>query len=75
MFKFIQKCQKKKEECSKAFPKIMKHRGTGTVGLFSNSRDFTCLKSCGNTGLGRRGTTYDLLEWEDYNEEVVLKNC
>ncbi len=61
------------EPKEKPFPKLMKHKKSGSIGLFISRTSGVCILSKGSTSMGVRIIIYPG-NWEDYNEPVTLVN-
>lgn len=63
--------------CPKPYPKIMKHKITGSIFLFeSPNRGVRLVAGVGATGVaGSCGFIFIPTNFEDYNESVTIVNC
>ena len=62
--------------CPKPYPKIMKHKITGSIFLFeSPSRGVRLVAGVGATGDAGSCGIFIPTNFEDYNESVTIVNC
>lgn len=63
--------------CPKPYPKIMRHKTTGSISLFeSPGRGVRLVAGVGAIGVaGSFSFTFIPTDFEDYNEPVTIVNC